>query len=149
MYTSPQNAFISLDHDDDQYARDIRSIEQNLNNYLSFIDTSLLTPVKNECDHIIKSLPNNPKASAVCSKINELLQQSSVMIVIAGQNTHSSTWVDYEISQFMKLKGRHRIIAMRTPNVGDWGFPFLDKHGIKSFSWCIDTLTFRLNEIAR
>ena len=105
--------FISYDHDDQCFLNDIKSIQFNRNNPVSFIDRSLVEPVRNEYGHVNRRMPFDPASKAVRSLIHRQLNDSSKLLVLIGRDTHSSKWVQWEIETFKGLKTRPDILVMR------------------------------------
>lgn len=109
-----RSIFISLDHDDQQHLLNIRSIKFNPNNQINFIDCSLKYPVVNINGHINRRPPHDPLSEEVKKLIETMLKKSDKLLVLVGEDTHSSLWVKYEIQTFMKLvKDRSKILLMR------------------------------------
>jgi hypothetical protein len=108
-----KSVFISYDHCDHEYLNDIKSVNQNQNNALTFLDRSLKRPVLNEHGNINKKPPTDPKSKKVRKEIRKLLNQSSKLLVLIGKDTHSCEWVKWEINTFREIKRRPDIVLMR------------------------------------
>ncbi len=118
-----KSVFISYDHDDQSTKRDVDSIRLNGNNLVEFHDNSLLEPVYNSYGHVNRRMPNDPASENVRSKIVELLNRSSKLLVLIGRDTHSSEWVKWEIEKFKALKRNPDILFMRVKNDLNSGLP--------------------------
>ncbi|WOG28756.1 TIR domain-containing protein [Endozoicomonas sp. 8E] len=116
--------FISYKSEDVQYVRGIQSIAKNSNNKIKFIDESLPGPIKNEYGHIITKSPHHEAASEVRNKIHQLLERSNRLLVIIGENTHSSEWVEWEIETFLNIHGNNKyLLLLRHRNCCTAGMP--------------------------
>ena len=119
-----ETVFISYKSEDIQYVRDIQAIAKNPNNRIEFIDQSLPEAIKNEYGHNITRSPYDPDAAPVRNQIHPLLKKSNKLLVIIGTNTHSSMWVEWEITQFKNIHGsRAEILLMRHKNNRLAGMP--------------------------
>jgi hypothetical protein len=85
-----RRVFISYQHDDVQQAKGFNLLRWNSNVDFDFVGRHLLSPVESEDPQYIRS------------KIREQLNGTSVTVVLIGQNTASSEWVDYEIRASME-----------------------------------------------
>lgn len=111
-----KTVFISYDHDDQNAKKDIDSIRLNNNNLIKFNDNSLSSPVYNDYGHVNRRMPSDYASEKVCSKINDLLFDSSKLLVLIGKDTHSSEWVKWEIDRFKLIKTKPDILFMRIKN---------------------------------
>lgn len=115
----PVRIFLSFDHGDADQVNGLRGLLENPNHDLTGDDRSLKEPVTYENGQPILLLPTDPRAEPVRKKIRELFDQASRMVVLIGQNTHSSLWVNWEIDDFHRRKSdlggvaARRIYAMR------------------------------------
>lgn len=109
----PVRIFLSFDHGDADQVNGLRGLLENPNHDLTGDDRSLEEPVTDESGQPILLLPTDPRAEPVRKKIRELFDQASRMVVLIGQNTHSSLWVNWEIDEFHRRKSARRIYAMR------------------------------------
>lgn len=136
--------FISYMHQDQDRFNDVKAIRLNYNNQVDFIDGSLQNPIYNTHGDINRRLPSDPAARNVVNEIKSLLAKSSKLLVLIGQNTHSSEWVKWEIETFINLKNNPDILFMRV--AGDlWaGLPSgTRRHEI--YDWDINRLTQWVN----
>jgi hypothetical protein len=108
--------------------KDIRDVNlfrgqaKNKNAELDFIDFSLQVPFRSE------------NAEYVQRGIRERIRNSSVTIVLIGETTYKSEWVDWEIRESLRLgKG---VIAVKLKEDPNLKIPSaLTEHGIKPLPW--------------
>jgi hypothetical protein len=131
--------FVSYDHDDFQSFNDLKSINMNPNNAVKFTDWSLSEPVYNEHGHVNRRPPFDPYSDSVNDKILGLLSTADKMLVLIGQDTHSSLWVDWEIKQFRKNNSDNDVLLMRCVNNYNGGVPPQAK-GLTVHDWSISLL---------
>lgn len=94
-----RRVFLSFRGVDKDLVDDFRSRAKDEESDLDFIDFSLVVPFRSENAEYIKR------------GIRERIKASSVTIVLLGETTHKSEWVDWEIRESIKLgKG---VIAVR------------------------------------
>jgi MTH538 TIR-like domain (DUF1863) len=98
--------FISYQHDDRNQAKGFHLLKWNKNVDVEFVGRHLLDPVDS----------NNE--SYISSKIQEQLKGSSVTVVLIGEKTHQSEWVQYEIESSLKKENPNGILAIRLPDGG-------------------------------
>lgn len=77
--------FISFQHDDINQAKGFNLLRWNPNVPVEFVGRHLLSPVDSTNKEYIQA------------KIREMLEGASVAVVLIGQRTAESDWVDYEI----------------------------------------------------
>lgn len=83
--------FISFRFEDKMLVEYLRGQAKNTNSNLDFIDMSLQVPFNSENAEYIKQ------------GIRARIQQCSVTLVMATDDTHKSEWVDWEIRESLKL----------------------------------------------
>lgn len=132
--------FISHSHKDSAYIADIKGVRLNDNHSLAFHDRSLEDPVYNAFGHINRRSPEDPASKPVRDEILALLRQSDKLIVLVGNDTHSSLWVQWEIEQFSRIHGERSIMLMRTPDNHRGGAPATVRH-LSLESWDIQYLS--------
>ena len=86
-----RRVFISFQHDDIMQAKGFHLLQWNPNVPVEFVGRHLLSPVNSENEDYIKS------------KIREQIEGSSVIVVLIGEKTAESDWVDFEIREANKL----------------------------------------------
>jgi len=76
--------FISFQHDDINQAKGFNLLRWNPNVPVQFVGRHLLSPVDSKDEQYIRT------------KIRDMLDGTSVTVVLIGQKTAESDWVDYE-----------------------------------------------------
>lgn len=100
-----RRVFISYEGSDRMKAKGFRLLRWNNNVDVDFHDRHLLDPVDSTSDQYIRRC------------INDELDGTSTTVVIVGENTDQSDWVDYEIERSIE-KG-NGLVAVKLPGVGD------------------------------
>lgn len=137
----PARVFISYDHDDANQVNGFRSLGQNPNHPLEFQDRSLAEPVRDKADRIIRYPPTDPRAEPVRRAIRERFDQCSRLVVLIGDDTHSSAWVDWEIEEFHRRKtalgydASRRIRGMRLKGSRGGGPAALRGRSMPTLEW--------------
>lgn len=108
-----KKVFISYKHSDRDYVNQVTSAVKNPNHPLEFDDHSLAEAVLNMHGHINRRPPSDLASQPVKDEIEKRLKQSDKLVVIIGNDTHSSEWVKWEIDTFEKYSGPRNILAMR------------------------------------
>ena len=98
-----RKAFISFRFEDKTLVEYLRGQAKNSNSDLDFIDMSLQVPFNSKDSDYIKQ------------GIKARIQQSSVTVVMATDDTHKSEWVNWEISESLKL-GKGVIVIDKRSN---------------------------------
>lgn len=98
------NAFISFDHDDQQQVAGFRLLKNNPRHPLGFQDHSLKDAVRDRTGKPIKYPPSDQRSKPVRDEIIRKFDRASKLVVLIGDNTHLSEWVDWEINTFYALK---------------------------------------------
>jgi hypothetical protein len=102
----PANAFISFDHDDQQQVAGFQLLKNNPKHPLDFNDHSLKDAVRDTSGKPIKYPPSDPRSKPVRDEIKRKFDSASKLVVLIGDNTHNSDWVDWEINTFYGMKER-------------------------------------------
>lgn len=89
--TERRRVFISFRHTDKNQVDALRSQAKNENSELDFIDMGLRVPFNSENAEYIKQ------------GIRARIQHSSVTLVAVSETTYKSNWVNWEISESLKL----------------------------------------------
>lgn len=97
-----RKVFISFVHEDKNSVDLLRGQAKNENSDLDFIDMSLQVPF------------NSENAEYIQRGIRERIKQSSVTVVLVSDKTHESDWVNWEISESLRL-GKGVVVV----NTGD------------------------------
>lgn len=100
-----RRVFISYEGSDRKKAKGFRLLRWNKNVDMEFHDRHLLDPVDSTNDKYIRNC------------INDQLKGTSVTVVLVGENTKDSGWVDYEIER--SLDKGNGIVAVKLPDVDD------------------------------
>lgn len=100
----PVNVFVSFDHDDAAQVGGFKALVQNENHPLDFHDHSLPEPVKDKSGRIIRYPPGEPASEPVRREIRRRFESASRLVVLIGDRTHRSEWVDWEIREFYRMK---------------------------------------------
>jgi hypothetical protein len=98
------NAFISFDHDDQRQVAGFKLLKNNPNHPLDFQDHSLKDAVRDSAGRPIKYPPSDARSKPVRDEIVRKFERASKLVVLIGDGTHKSDWVDWEINTFYALK---------------------------------------------
>ncbi len=98
------NVFISYDHDDQKQAAGFKLLKNNPNHPLDFRDHSLKDAVRDRSGKPIKYPPSDSRSKPVRDEIFEKFYNASKLVVLIGDDTHKSEWVDWEINTFITMK---------------------------------------------
>ncbi len=98
------NVFVAFDHDDQKQVAGFRLLKNNPKYPLDFRDHSLKGPVTDRSGKPIKYLPSDPRSKPVRDEIISKFENASKLVVLIGEDTHKSEWVDWEINTFYKMK---------------------------------------------
>ena len=115
----PSNVFVSYDHFDQDKVNGFISLISNPNHSLSFHDWSLKDPIVDKIKKPLPYPPSDPRSKPVKKEIKRLFEKASRMVILVGEYTHKSEWVNWEIQTFydnkLKLPGtsQNRIRALR------------------------------------
>lgn len=100
----PTNVFISYDHNDQNQVNGFKAVKFNPNHPLDFHDHSLKEPVVDKAGRPIKYPPSDPRSQKVRNEIKAKFDRASKLVVLIGDQTQQSEWVDWEIRTFYDLK---------------------------------------------
>ncbi len=98
------NAFISYDHDDQKQIAGFKLLKNNPDHPLDFQDHSLKDAVRDRSGKPIKYPPSDPRSKPVRDEITRKFDRASKLVVLIGDETHKSEWVDWEIKKFYEIK---------------------------------------------
>ena len=98
------NVFVSFDHDDQKQVGGFKLLKNNPKHPLDFHDHSLKEPVTDKSGKPIKYPPSDPRSKPVRDEILKKFDKCSKLVVLIGDNTHESEWVEWEINSFFKMK---------------------------------------------
>jgi len=111
-----KKVFISYKHSDRAYVNQVTSAVKNPNHPLEFDDHSLAEAILNMQGHVNRRPPSDPKSQPVKNEIEKRLKQSDKLVVIIGNDTHSSEWVKWEMDTFSRYRGERNLLTMRHQN---------------------------------
>jgi len=138
----PINLFISFAHQDREQLEGLRALAKNPKHELEFHDRSELKPVRDKAGTPLPYPPNDKRAEPVREEIKQLLDKATKMVVIVGEYTHKSQWVNWEIRTFYDKKRKYpgktknRIRAMKLKGYHDAILPKAFKDlGIPAMNW--------------
>ncbi len=100
----PSNAFVSYDHDDQQQVAGFKLLKNNPKHPLDFRDHSLKEPVRDRSGRPIIYPPSDARSKPVRDEIIAKFNRSSKLVVLIGDQTHRSEWVEWEIKTFFDMK---------------------------------------------
>src|SRR5580700_6955684 len=98
------NVFVSFDHDDQKQVGGFKLLKNNPNHPLDFQDHSLKDAVRDRSGKPIKYPPSDARSKPVRDEIKRKFDRASKLVVLIGDNTHSSEWVEWEINTFYEMK---------------------------------------------
>jgi hypothetical protein len=100
----PANAFISYDHDDQQQVAGFKLLKNNPKHPLDFQDHSLKDAVRDRSGKPIMYPPSDIRSKPVRDEIKRKFDRASKLVVLIGDNTYNSDWVEWEIDTFYEMK---------------------------------------------
>ncbi len=98
------NVFVSYDHDDQKQVGGFKLLKNNPKHPLDFRDHSLKDPVTDRSGKPIIYPPSDPRSKPVRDEILKKFDNCSKLVVLIGEDTHKSEWVEWEINSFFKIK---------------------------------------------
>jgi hypothetical protein len=98
------NTFVSFDHDDQKQVGGLKLLKNNPDHPLDFHDHSLKEPVLGRSGRPIKYPPSDPRSKPVRDAIIKKFDRASKLVVLIGDDTHNSEWVNWEINTFCNMK---------------------------------------------
>lgn len=125
----PANVFVSFVHEDQEQMESFRALAKNPNHKLIFHDRSLKEPVVDRAGTPLPYPPDDRRSRPVRKEIERLLDKATRMVVLVGNSTHKSDWVNWEIRMFYdkkkRLPGRtrKRVRAMKLKGCEGARFP--------------------------
>lgn len=152
----PTNLFISFAQEDREQLESLRALAKNPEHKLEFHDRSELEPVKDRAGTPLPYPPNDHRADSVRKELKKLFDKATKMVVIVGESTHESQWINWEIRTFhdrkkkypgktinriraMKLKGCHDAILPKA--IKDLSIPAMNWDLKAFYSWLITNPT--------
>jgi hypothetical protein len=98
--------FVSYDHDDQKQVGGFKLLKNNPNHPLDFHDHSLKEPVTDRSGRPIKYPPSDPRSKPVRDETLKKFDKCSKLVVLIGDNTHASDWVEWEVNTFFRIKNQ-------------------------------------------
>jgi len=98
------NIFVSYDHDDQQQVSGFKLLKNNPKHPLDFQDHSLKSAVLDRSGKPIRYPPSDARSKPVRDEIIKKFDNASKLVVLIGDDTHNSDWVDWEINKFYEIK---------------------------------------------
>lgn len=131
-----RRVFLSFRGTDKDLADEFRSRAKDKESDLDFIDFSLVVPIRSDNAEYIKR------------GIRDRIRASSVTVVLIGETTHKSEWVDWEIRESIKLgKG---VVAVRLKDDPSLKTPkALEENGIKPLPLAEGKVSQAIQEAAK
>ena len=98
------NVFVSYDHDDQKQVVGFKLLKNNPKHPLDFQDHSLKEPVTDRSGKPIKCPPSDSRSKPVRDTIKRKFGNASKLVVLIGDDTYNSDWVEWEIDTFIGKK---------------------------------------------
>ncbi len=98
------NVFISYDHDDQKQVAGFKLLKNNPKHPLDFRDHSLKEPIRDMYGRPIKYPPSDPRSKPVRNEIINKFENTSKLVVLIGDETYLSEWVEWEVNTFYSMK---------------------------------------------
>jgi len=98
------NIFVSYDHDDQKQVGAFKLLKHNPNHPLDFQDHSLKDPILGASGKPLKYPPSDARSKPVRDAIKKKFERASKLVVLIGDDTHKSDWVEWEINTFYSVK---------------------------------------------
>jgi hypothetical protein len=95
---------VSYDHDDQKQIGGFKLLKHNPNHLLDFQDHSLKDPILGASGKPLEYPPSDARSKPVCDSIRKKFDRASKLVVLIGDDTHTSEWVDWEIETFYTMK---------------------------------------------
>ncbi len=99
-----KNVFVSFDHDDKNQVAGFKSLRRNPNHPLDFRDHSLKEPVTGAGGRPIKYPPSDARSKPVRDEIRSKFENASKLVVLIGDDTWKSDWIEWEVNTFFRMK---------------------------------------------
>jgi hypothetical protein len=98
------NIFVSYDHHDQKQIGGFKLLKHNPNHLLDFQDHSLKDPILGASGKPLQYPPSDARSKPVRDAIRKKFDRASKLVVLIGDDTHTSEWVDWEIETFYTMK---------------------------------------------
>ncbi|MFC2070492.1 TIR domain-containing protein [Chloroflexota bacterium] len=148
----PTNVFISFQRNDLEYVNSIRALADNRQHELEFHDRSEIQPVTDKNGKPLRYPPHHDGSKPIKNKLKGLLKKATKMVVVIGENTHKSEWVNWEIQSFydryedISGDSDKRILALFVPDKSNYTLPrILTTYSIRPTKWDMNLLSNWIN----
>jgi len=127
QHTGKKRVFLSFIAEDKNRVQGLRLLASNPNFDIEFYDESVRSPI------------NSTNADYIKQRIREKIARTTVTVCLISEETHKSSWVDWELEESdkkgntiiaMALKGVHRAILPK----------LIKKKGLPFHAWDPDKL---------
>lgn len=148
----PTNVFISFERHNLQQVKDIRALANNPLHDLEFHDWSELEPVKDKAGTPLPYQPDDPRSKPIKKELRRLLKKATKMVVVIGEFTHRSDWVNWELQSFydrydsISSDGNKRVMAICVRDTSNIRLPGIIKtYSIPQMQWDMGALAQWIN----
>lgn len=148
----PTNVFISFERHNLQQVNSIRALANNPQYKLEFHDWSELEPVRDKVGTPLPYQPGDPRSKPIKKELRSLLKKATKMVVVIGEFTHESNWVNWEIQSFydrynsVSGDGNTRIIGMYVRDMNNIELPnILRTYSVPQINWDLYALSIWIN----
>ena len=148
----PINLFISFAGQDVEQLESFRALAKNSQHRLKFHDRSQVEPVTDKAGTSLPYPPNDKRAELVREEIKKLLDRATRTVILVGETTSKSQWVNWEMRTFFDRKKKHpgkterRLIAMRLKGHRKAKLPKAVLNlGIQSINWDPEAFSYWLD----
>lgn len=100
----PSNVFVSFDHDDHLQVQGFKLLKRNPNHPLEFRDHSLKAAVTDRSGKPLTYAPSDERSKPVRDEIRRKFDNASKLVVLIGDRSHESEWIEWEIKTFFSMK---------------------------------------------
>ena len=97
------NVFVSFDHDDQMQIGQLKLLKNSQTHPLEFV-FPLREPAIDGLGRPVKYSPGDPRSKSIRDEITRKLERASKLVVLIGDQTANSAWVDWEINTFYEMK---------------------------------------------
>lgn len=148
----PTNVFISFQRHNLEQVNSIRALAKNPQHDLEFHDRSETEPVKDKKGTPLPYQPNDPRSKPIKRELRHLLKKATKMVVVIGEFTRESNWVNWEIQSFydrydsISDDGDKRIMAMYVRDMTNVEPPkIIRTHSIPQMKWDLNAFSQWIN----
>ena len=108
-----------VESEDMEQLQSFRALADNPEHELEFHDRSELEPVRDKAGNPIVQPPISPTSKPIRKELKGLFDRATKMVILVGETTHRSQWVNWEIRTFFDNKKKYpgrtqsRLMAMK------------------------------------